>query len=148
MRIVHVRSRRDSVGIAVTGTIGLLFVMFVVNDPLPREANDFQWYASLAVTSGLSGFMVWRSLRLGVRLDPANVVVYNLLRTYRVPRHDVTGFTVGRLRFVDRDAVVLEKTGGEKVVVSSLSLSPYEVAHGSDRVVSFVERLNAALEPS
>ena len=71
--------------------------------------------------------------------------MHNLLRTRRLPRGDVARFSLGRLRWLDRDAVVLETTSGDSIVVSSLSASPYEMVRGSMRVSRFVDELNALL---
>jgi hypothetical protein len=143
---IHVRSWRDSIGIGVTGGALIIYFIFVANDPISEDANQYFLKALLFVGLALGASMIVRAARLGVRVERSDVIVYNFFRTHRIPRREVVRFVVGRLRFIDRDAAVLERAGGQKIVVSSLSLSPYEVARGSDRVVRFVQQLNAALE--
>jgi hypothetical protein len=141
----HVRSRRDSIGIGITGALLILYIVAVSDDPVSPKANRIALILVSVFTLALGAFALYRSFRLGVTIGPDEVVVHNLLRTRRVPRRDVARFSLGRLRWQDRDAVVLETTGGGSIVVSSLSASPYEMLRGSMRVSRFVDELNALL---
>jgi hypothetical protein len=141
----HVRSRRDSVITGVSGALLILYVVAVSDDPVSPDANRVSLVAIGGLSIALGAVLVWRAFRLGVRVGSDEVVVHNLLRTRRLPRRDVARFSLGRLRRLDRDAVVLETTGGDSIVVSSLSASPYEMLRGSMRVSRFVDELNALL---
>ena len=141
----HVRSRRDSIGIGITGALIILYIVAVSDDPVSPKANRIALILVSVFTLALGVFAIYRSFRLGVTVGPDEVVVHNFLRTRRVPRRDVARFSLGRLRRLDRDAVVLETTGGDSIVVSSLSASPYEMLRGSMRVSRFVDELNALL---
>jgi hypothetical protein len=141
----HVRSRRDSVGIGATGALLILYVVAVSDDPVSPKANRGALFLVGAFAIALGAFALYRSFRLGVTIGPDEVVVHNFFRTRRLPRRDVARFSLGRLRRIDRDAVVLETTSGDSIVVSSLSASPYEMLRASDRVSRFVDELNALL---
>jgi hypothetical protein len=141
----HVRSRRDSVIIGASGALLILYIVAVSDDPVSPKANRSALFLVGSLCIALGTFLVYRAFRLGVRVGPDKVVVHNFFRTRRLPRRDVVRFSVGRLRKIDRDAVVLETTSGDSIVASSLSASLYEMLRGSNRVSRFVDELNALL---
>lgn len=144
---VSVRSVRDSVAVFGVGACALLYVILTLNDPIAGGGTGraLVWFLSAVLGVGAC-WLCARSWVMGVSVSAEEIVFVNFLRSIRVPTSEVTTFATGRLRILNRPAVVALTRDGRTLTSGPLSASPVDMLTNSNRVQHFVGVLNTHLD--
>jgi hypothetical protein len=78
------------------GFLGVLAVLALCTLVLAATASQA---VTLAVGAIAGGLCLWRIARTGLRRDGEDLVVVNLLRTYRLPLRDIRGYSYPLVSF-------------------------------------------------